>query len=240
MARPAVGLAERRLEGPPLNASLTEVLVRLVDRTRSVHLLATGERPWVDLVVALAAGGRREVLGSIANGVGDIGYSHQVERAIEGLLRTGHVDELWDVLAAKLAEDPAFAIPLEHVMSQTSFRERLSVDRIMAWVGRDLGRGASVARLTSPDARTLDPLAHALIELFGADSWPARAITARSGSTPGIDGSARFYERQAENAAEWARSSQGEVARWASRLAAQFRERAEAEREEDELMQQIG
>lgn len=235
-----VGLAKERLEGAALDDAIATPLLRAVDGTRSIHLPGTGEQSWALMLLALVDGGHDEALDVVVNAVGDEGYSHQAEDAIRELLRKGHVLKLWDHLATRLSEDPLLAIPLEHITSRTSFREQLPIDAVMAWVGRDPERAAAAARLTRPHDEVLDPLAVALIERFGADSRPARHIATRASSTPGaVSGLARFFERQANHAAEWERRSDGEVARWAHALASDLRRRAAAEREEDELWRKL-
>lgn len=240
LARPAVGLAGHRIEARPVDPSIADVLVRLVDLTRSTHLPASGEQDWVALVTVLAHEGRTEVLTSIAGAIGDPGYSHQAAQAIEKLSAEGLADELWHALSVALTHDPQFARPLEFMLSQTSLRERLSAETIMEWVGHDPQRGTTVARLTAPHQEVLDPLAHGLIERFGRDSDVARTIEARAGSIPrAVHDPIGFLEQQASHATGWAHDNEGEVGHWACRLAADLRVRAAAEREEDQFIRQF-
>lgn len=239
MTRHAVGLAQERLEAVPLMTTIAPYLLRMVNETRSVHLPGTGEQSWAFVVVTLVEAGHGDALDVVVDAIGDVGHSHQAERAIQEIIHRGHLLDLWQHLAPRLAEDPVFAIPLASITSRTSFREQLPVDTVMVWVEHDLDRAVAAARLTRPYQRVLDPLAIRLIERFGADSDPAQKIATRASSTPGVNSFARFFAQQADLANGWERDNQGEVARWARALASSLRERAAIEREEDQLWRKL-
>lgn len=240
MAMHAVGLARERLKASPVDEAIADLLLRLANETRSIHLPATAERDWASIVLALVEGGREDALDVIVGAIADTGYSHQAEHAIRELIDGGHTLMLWKRFETMLVEDPLHAIPLEHTISRTPFREHLPDELVMSWVGEDQVRATTAASLTTPYTKELDPLARALIERFGAGSRPAREIEVRACSTPAaVNSIARFFEQQAAHAEAWAQQGNEELSRWARAFASHLRERAAEEREEDELMRKL-
>ena len=169
----------------------------------------------------------------------DDGYSHQAQRAVAELADTEHADTLWEVLLAGLAEKPVRVITLDRILSGA--RSQVPVSKLLAWVGGDPGRGAVAAQLARPYQPDLDPLACELLERFGATSQPARALGARAMSTPAaVHSFAAFFGEQASNAETWATKCHGAVATWAASIAADLRDRAAAEREDETLWRRHG
>ncbi|MGH7436531.1 MAG: hypothetical protein ACRENE_12730 [Polyangiaceae bacterium] len=171
--------------------------------------------------------------------------SNVISAAMEALRSSesvGFADRVWTVLHPLLAARGAeIWAALTRLLENSKDVARILVDArgsgllrhvppedVLPWIGKDRSRQIAVAEMCGAYEVPLNPLAHALIARYGADSPAASVIAGRAHSTPSaVSSLAQFARGQLTNARGWAHDSDPEVARWGAKMVQQLEQSAE-------------
>jgi hypothetical protein len=155
-----------------------------------------------------------------------VGFADRVWTVLHPLLAT-HGAEIWAALTQLLESSKDVPRILVDARGSGLMRHVPPGD-VIRWIGNDHGRQIAVAEMCGAHEVPLNPLAHALISKYGAESPAASVIGGRAHSTlSAVSSLAQFARGQLANARGWERDSDPQVARWGARMVRELEHSAE-------------